>query len=272
MKPSPVNSAPSAPARPDLSRQFLVRWLIVMLAGVLIVGSGAWLIALTPASPAGQVLGITGGLLLLSPLLFSLMKRLAHAASPPTWFVVHVIASGVGLVLVAGHVAGGQWWSPPALLFAAALFLVVQGSLARAYLGQHLSELFAASTGSLNHGEMPRIDRAALATIISTKRELLKRLSPADNEGTFKVTLSHWFRHPVLSWRYSTLAREEQHLVGARQRAGRLLTLWRPLHMLVAFGFLAGLLVHVVVVLFFAGYVAGDGPITWWHITDWGRP
>ena len=30
-----------------------------------------------------------------------------------------------------------------------------------------------------------------------------------------------------------------------------------------------GVLTHVVTVTFFAGYVAGGGPITWWHLTEW---
>jgi hypothetical protein len=258
--------------RPDLSASFLVRWLISILAGVLVFAAISGLTGLSPASPAGQLLGIAGAILLLMPLVFSIMKRVAGAASPPTWFVVHVLCAGVGLVLVAAHAAGGQWLSPPALIFLAALFLVVQGSLARVFLGTRLGDLFAASTGSFNHGETPAIDRQALKRVIESKRLLLQSLSPQDNEGTFSVTVSHWCRRPVLSWRYAALAREEQQLVGARQRAGRLLTLWRPLHMLVAAAFLVGMLIHVVVVLFFAGYVAGDNPITWWHITDWGRP
>jgi len=32
-----------------------------------------------------------------------------------------------------------------------------------------------------------------------------------------------------------------------------------------------GLPAHIIVVLFFAGYVAGDSEIDWWYITAWGR-
>ena len=30
-----------------------------------------------------------------------------------------------------------------------------------------------------------------------------------------------------------------------------------------------GLVIHVITVTFFAGYVADGGPITWWHLTAW---
>ena len=40
--------------------------------------------------------------------------------------------------------------------------------------------------------------------------------------------------------------------------------------MLIALLFYLGLLAHVVVVLFFAGYAAHGGAIDWWHITAWG--
>jgi hypothetical protein len=30
-----------------------------------------------------------------------------------------------------------------------------------------------------------------------------------------------------------------------------------------------GLVIHVVTVTFFAGYVAGGEPITWWHLRAW---
>jgi len=45
----------------------------------------------------------------------------------------------------------------------------------------------------------------------------------------------------------------------------------RRIHMLAAVLFYAGLLTHIVIVLFFAGYAAGDAEIDWWYVTDWGR-
>ena len=44
---------------------------------------------------------------------------------------------------------------------------------------------------------------------------------------------------------------------------------WRPLHLALAAAFVAGVVIHVVMVTFFAGYVADGGPVTWWHVTAW---
>lgn len=44
----------------------------------------------------------------------------------------------------------------------------------------------------------------------------------------------------------------------------------RRIHLLIALGFYLGLLAHVIVMLFFAGYAAGSEAIDWWHITAWG--
>jgi hypothetical protein len=63
----------------------------------------------------------------------------------------------------------------------------------------------------------------------------------------------------------------EAGVVGARQAVGALLGWSRRIHMLAAVLFYAGLLTHIVIVLFFAGYAAGDGEIDWWYVTDWGR-
>jgi hypothetical protein len=41
--------------------------------------------------------------------------------------------------------------------------------------------------------------------------------------------------------------------------------------MLAALGFYLGLISHIIVMLFFAGYAAGGDVIDWWYITDWGR-
>ena len=45
----------------------------------------------------------------------------------------------------------------------------------------------------------------------------------------------------------------------------------RRIHMLAALGFYLGLIAHVIVMLFFAGYAAGGDEIDWWYITAWGR-
>jgi hypothetical protein len=60
-------------------------------------------------------------------------------------------------------------------------------------------------------------------------------------------------------------------MVGARQAAGKIRGWSRRIHIAVAVLFYGGLLAHIIVVLFFAGYVVGDGEIDWWYITAWGR-
>ena len=57
--------------------------------------------------------------------------------------------------------------------------------------------------------------------------------------------------------------------MGTRASVGFAQAWWRPLHLAIAALFVAGLLVHVVTVTFFAGYVADGGRITWWHLMDW---
>ena len=59
-------------------------------------------------------------------------------------------------------------------------------------------------------------------------------------------------------------------MVGARASAGVELGWSRRIHMLAALGFCLGLVAHIIVMLFFAGYAADGGPIYWWHITAWG--
>ena len=39
--------------------------------------------------------------------------------------------------------------------------------------------------------------------------------------------------------------------------------------MAIAWIFVLGVLIHVLTVTFFAGYVADGGVITWWHLAQW---
>src|SRR3546814_1746537 len=79
--------------------------------------------------------------------------------------------------------------------------------------------------------------------------------------GTFSLTLAHWLRHPRRARAYAWLVREENRLVGTRQSVGLEQAWWRPLHMALAYVFVFGLIIHVVTVTFFAGYVADGGAI-----------
>jgi hypothetical protein len=63
--------------------------------------------------------------------------------------------------------------------------------------------------------------------------------------------------------------REENGLVGTRASVGMEQAWWRPLHLALAYLFVLGLVIHVITVTFFAGYVADGAAITWWHLKAW---
>ncbi len=111
--------------------------------------------------------------------------------------------------------------------------------------------------------------RARLASIIARKRTLLPALAPQANEGSFSVTLPLLLRNPGTALAYRAFEREEARLLGTRRAVPAAQAWWRPLHLAIAWAFLAGVLIHVVTVTFFAGYVADYGPIGWWHLSAW---
>ncbi len=222
-----------------------------------------------PGIPLRQSAAIVGALLLLVPFLFSVTKRSGLAASPPAWFVAHVVSSMLGMVLVTVHASGGDLLTPPGLVWAGFAFLIAQGTFARSILSDKLATRFAAQPRSYQHAEPGR--RQELAEIIEKKRQLLTGLDSGASEALFSPNLYHWLRHPWRSLVYQKLALAEARLVGSRRRAGAVLALWRRLHISFAFLCLVGLLIHIVLVTFFAGYVASGNPIYWWHVSAWGK-
>lgn len=254
---------PDGPSRPDLSNGLLLGCLI----GLVVITAAAMLAApVAPGSGLGQSFAGLGSLLLCAPMVFVLMKRSGISKSPPMWFSVHVISSSFGLLFISVHVAQGDWLSPPGLVLAALVFLVLQGFLARVFLGKRLSYLFARSASSFNFTGSVLVDRKALQIVIENKQKLLEKLDDSASEALYSPTLKHWITRPLLSFKYQQLIAKESRLVGARARAGWLLRSWRRLHIGIALLFVVGMLAHVVVMLFFAGYAAGEEPITWWHI------
>ncbi len=254
--------------RPDLSAGSLIGLLAFVVFGFGFACLLNW--NARPGAALNQVAAAVGSLLLCVPALFSFIKRSASTQSPPQWFVWHVLASSAGAVLIFMHAAGGRWLSPPGLLLLILLLLVLQGLLARLLLARKLSHLFAAATPAFNVNTPLQTDRAALARVIKAKGVLLQQLEVGADEALFSPTLYHWLQSPLLTLRYQRLIEREDALVGARRHAGKLLSYWRRLHMALAAVFFLGLLAHSVVVLFFAGYVAGGAGIDWWYITDWG--
>ncbi len=254
--------------RPDLSARSI---LLIAATVVLCIGSIlSWPHWPAPGSANGQLIGTAGALLLLAPLVFVVMKRSGFAQSPPRWFIAHVIATAFGCCLIFAHAAAGDWLSPPGLVLLLLILLVLQGSLLRAYVSRGFSQLFARTSLATGFSRPDGLDKAALQALIERKTGLLRSLDPSADEALFSPALKHWLRHPFKSYRYQMLAQREAAMIGVRARAGFELGWSRRLHMLAALGFYLGLLAHVIVVLFFAGYAAGGETIDWWYITDWG--
>lgn len=254
--------------RPDIDEVSLIGLLTFIVCAFLFAYLISW--NTRPGEAVNQTAAVIGSLLLLVPGLFSLIKRSENQQSPPQWFVFHVLAAVAGAVLIFLHAAGGNWLSPPGFILLILVFLLAQGILARLLLARKFSHLFAASTPAFNVNQPLQTDRKALAEVIAAKTELLKQLDAQADEALFSPALKHWLQSPFLTLRYQRLIEQEYKLVGARRNAGKLLGYWRRLHMLMAVVFFLGLLVHVVVVLFFAGYAASGSEIYWWHIADWG--
>ena len=256
--------------RPDLSETQIALMLGCLALSVLII-------ALLPAkpppgSPVGQLSAITGSLLLMAPFLFAVMKRGGYSRRPPIWFILHVICTLTGCILVFVHVSAGNWLTPAGIILFLLVFLILQGSLLRTVISSGFSRLFARSAiaQGFNTGNLP--DKSELQSIIDQKKRLLSELEPNASEALFSPTLLHWLRHPAKTVRYQCLAIHEAKLVGARASAGKGLSWARRIHMAAALLFYLGLVTHIIVMIFFAGYAADGAVIDWWHITDWGGP
>lgn len=223
----------------------------------------------TPGSPVLYLTGVAGSMLMLAPLAFTIAKRSGLGARPPAWFAAHVVLTCIGLVLLLVH-SGLHLGRAPALLVAAGAFLVVQGAWARTRLPRRIAAVFGTRHEAFVAPDAGLASR--LRAIIDEKHALLARLAPDAHEATFSPRAVHCLAHPVLTRRYRRLAREEMRTIGQRGRLPAPLVRWRALHMAVAALFVLGLVVHVVTVTFFAGYVAAGGDIDWWHVTAWGAP
>jgi hypothetical protein len=256
--------------RPDLSDAKLTALTAAAVAAIV-----AWFVARawlpqswrTPGSPELYLVGVAGALLLLVPAAFALAKRSGRSRNPLLWFNLHVGCSLAGALLVAMH-SGGFLRRAPALLLLALVALAALGVWARLRGARTMAATFAAKPHVFPTPDAATRER--LRRLIAEKRALLARLDPGASEGTFSVTLAQRLRSPRLAAAYQRRAREESRLLGTRRAVDPKQAWWRPLHLLLAWTFVLGVLIHVVTVTFFAGYVAGSGPITWWHLQAWG--
>ncbi len=220
----------------------------------------------TPGSVPLYLCGVAGALLLLVPTAFSLAKRGGHSQRPVAWFNAHVVCACLGSILIAAHSAG-HLGRAPALLLLALAALAALGVWARLRAARLLAATFGSKVAAFSPPDAAT--RAQLARILERKRALLPALAPQANEGTFSVTLPLLLRNPGTALAYRALEREETRLLGTRRAVPPAQAWWRPLHLGVAWVFVAGIVIHVVTVTFFAGYVADYGPIDWWHLTAW---
>ena len=254
--------------RPDLPNHAITISLGLFVIGLIIVLSP--FLGHRPASSNAQWAAVIGVLGLLAPMIFSILKRSGWTASPPSWFIAHVLSAFLGGFFILYHVAAGNWLSPPGIVLILMFFLFVQGSFLRTTVSSRFSLLFARNTIAPGFSKPDSLDKAKLQVLIEYKQQLLQKLDTRASEALFSPNLKHWLRHPLQSLRYQRLISMEADMVGARQGAGLLLAWSRRLHMLIATLFYLGLIAHVITVLFFAGYAAGGEEITWWYITDYG--
>ncbi|MFV0295574.1 MAG: hypothetical protein ACK5JT_05585 [Hyphomicrobiaceae bacterium] len=276
---SPPNSSLHAPPatdaakptrrRPDIANRRLIGTAFAL--GLVILFYFMFLPLLPAAlssagSPPVYLMGLAGTALLLVAAVFVFVKRTGRGGSPVGWFMAHVGCGLVGFVLVAMHTTG-KFDRAPALMLLNLLALLVLGIWARIAAARRMADTFGTKLRAFTAPDPAH--RATLEKIIAAKTVLLARLDPAAKEATFSVTLPHLLRAPRDAIAYMRLARAEADVMGTRQSVGPAQAWWRGIHLALAALFVAGVAIHVVLVTFFAGYVAGDGPIHWWHITAW---
>jgi len=261
----PVNSA----GRPDLADRRLLIWVAALALAILgYLAAKPFLPApwQRPGTDILQPVAALGAVLLLAPFLFSLGKRGGHSQIPNRLFILHVGASLLGMFLVSLH-AAAAFTGPPLVLIACLALLVLTGVVARVHVSSRMASTFGRKSAPFQAGD-PDL-KTKLRALIDKKTALLARLDPQASEALFSPTLRHFLTAPLKSLAYARLVREEARLIGARRSVSRLQAWWRPVHMALAWLFLVGLVLHVVLVTLFAGYVADGRDIYWWHLAAW---
>ncbi|MBT6274829.1 MAG: hypothetical protein HOI95_11910 [Chromatiales bacterium] len=218
----------------------------------------------SPGAPFMQTAAISGALFLVIAVVAALAKRRGSPARKG--FKAHVLWAGCGIVLVGLHSTGAVW-KPAAALLVLLLFLAVLGGWARTGGARKMAVVFGSKRSAFT--PLGTDSRQRLSELVQTKRGLLAQIDAQANEGLFSLRLNHWCRHPVLSSHYAKAVKAEHDLLGTRQSVESSLANWRRIHQLLAWAFVAGLALHVTLVLFFAGYVADGRDIYWWHFTAW---
>lgn len=251
----------------DLSNRKLVTGLGISLfaaaIGVIVIAtmheSGT-----RAGSIAGQSAAIIGAIALVMATVCTILKRVGAPARRN--FTRHIWLSCIGFVLVTAH-TGGNFFAPPALLLLALLALMALGLWARTSGARHMASTFGSKSGALTAYDSNTRER--LRSVIEHKQNLLAHIDAAGNEATFSLTLRHWLRSPLRARKYQRLANEERALIGTDRSVVPAQAYWRRVHRLIAIAFVLGLLAHIILVTFFAGYVAEGRAIYWWHLAAW---
>lgn len=217
-----------------------------------------------PGSPLLQSLAIAGSGMLFGSFVAVMAKRFGQPGKPG--FYKHVGLASVGLAGVLAHWSF-QVLQFPTLLLVLLAALVVLGLWSRSAGAKQMAGTFGRKHGAF--GTPVPATRERLKALIAEKRGLLQLIDPQAYEATFSLQPRHWLSRPVQARAYQRLCGEELTLTGATAMLSPAQRHWRLVHRLLAWGFLGGLITHIMIVLFFAGYVADGREIYWWHITDW---
>lgn len=273
-----MNGPSTNPENRALSRPTISNRRLAWIAPLIVLAVAGYFLFLFPAlpeawrragSPELYLTGVLGAALLLVSMVFVLVKRGGGGDRAPFWYVAHVIAASIGAVLVAVHGAGNVG-RPPALLYLAIITLMALGIWARLRGTAMVSSTFATKHKSFAAaGAMP--DRDTLKALIDEKIEVLKEIDADASEALFSLRPIHWLCKPMLAQRYYTLAKKEAEMLGTRKAVPAAQAYWRAAHMALAYLFVLGVVIHVITVTFFAGYVANYNfdAIHWWHLTKW---
>jgi len=233
----------------------------VLAAVVFGVSAADWA---RPGSPLLQTVAIVGAMLLLGSFAAVLAKRFGQPGK--AGFRAHVGLASLGLACVLAHWSF-QVFQLPTLLLLLLVALVVLGVWSRSAGAKQMAGTFGRKHAAFR--PPPPQTRERLRALIAQKRALLSGIDAAASEATFSLQPRHWLKAPGKAIAYQRLCEEELGLTGATAMLSRGQRQWRLAHRLLAWAFVAGLILHILLVTFFAGYVADSGEIYWWHLTDW---
>ena len=218
-----------------------------------------------PGSPVLQSAAIIGSILLILSFLAILAKRFGKSGK--SGFKAHVWLANIGFILIIAH-SGLAVLSIPGILLILLLIIAVVGIYGRLVLSRKMENTFG--TKRTGFSVPDATIRNELKHLIAYKRRLLKKIDPSANEAFFSIQAKNWIKTPILAFRYNQAVAKEAGLLETRKSVPFIQAYYRSIHRFLSTAFLLGLIIHIVTTIFFAGYVAEDRHIYWWHITKWG--